>query len=139
MRARHSKFKTVFIFAVVMAWSLFGIAAVTIAWYFDFFGWHSRARWLFHASDYRTKVMSEPVEQNGSLRHLVWESWGFAGSGNTAVYLVFDPNDHLLYASNSGKPGKYPGIPCEVYRVRRLEKDWFIVRFYTGQDWNNCT
>lgn len=82
--------------------------------------------------------MSEPLEQNGSLRHLEWDGWGFPGAGDTVRYLVSDPNDQLLGASITGRPGKYAGIPCEVVRVRRLEKNWYTVRFYTEYNWNNC-
>lgn len=47
--------------------------------------------------------------------------------------------DMLYNPPFSPNPGKYPGIPCEVVRVRRLEKNWYTVLFYTEQDWNNCT
>jgi hypothetical protein len=50
-------------------------------------------------------------------------------------YLVFDPGDSLSAAAASHQPGKFNGIPCEVYRVRRLESHWYTVLFYTDEDW----
>jgi len=138
MKARRSKFRFAVLFALLAISSFFAIAEFTTAWSFDYFGWHSRAKWLLSSSEYKTKMMSEPIAQDGSLRHLEWDGWGFAGS-DTTVYLVFDPKNQLVPTSNIGRSGKYQGIPCEVYRVRRLEQDWYIVQFYTEQDWNDCT
>jgi hypothetical protein len=139
MKAGRSKFRIVALFALLTAFTALSIAAFTIAWSFDYFGWHSRIKWLLHASAYKTKMMSEPIGQDHSLRHLEWDGWGFPGAVDTVLYLVLDPKDQLQDASNAGRPGKYPGIPCEVVRVRRLEKNWYTVRFYTEQDWNKCT
>jgi hypothetical protein len=124
MKATQSKFRIVALLVLLTTCSLFSIAVFAIAWNFDYFGWHSRARWFVRASEYKTKVMSEPLGQNGSLRHLEWDGWGFPGAGDTVLYLVFDPNDQLLDASITGRPGKYAGVPCEVVRVRRMEKNW---------------
>ena len=82
--------------------------------------------------------MSEPPDQNGHLRHVEWDSWGFAGTSDTVVYLVFDPTDSLIDASRSGQPIKHAGLPCKVARVRRLEKNWYTVRFYADSDWSRC-
>ena len=60
------------------------------------------------------------------------------GRNDTTIYLVFDPTDALVDAASSGLAGKYTGIPCDVYRVRRLESHWYTVQFYTDSDWNNC-
>lgn len=81
--------------------------------------------------------MKEPLGHDASLRHVEWDGWGMAGI-DTTLYLVFDPKDQLMTASKTGNAGKYPGIPCAVVRVRRLEKNWYIVRFYTEQEWDNC-
>ena len=67
-----------------------------------------------------------------------WDGWGFPGAGDTNVYLVFDPSDSLISASKSRSPGKYKGMPCEIYRVRRLESQWYSVVFYTDTDWDHC-
>lgn len=70
--------------------------------------------------------MSEPSEHDASLRYIEWDGWGMAGI-DTTLYLVFDPKDQLITASKPGSSGKYPGIPCAVARIRRLEKNWYIV------------
>lgn len=36
-------------------------------------------------------------------------------------------------------PGLYPGLPCEVPRVRRFERNWYTFVFYTGAEWDRCT
>ena len=64
--------------------------------------------------------------------------WGFPGAGDTTVYLVFDPNNSLAAAAHSHAPGKYNGLPCEVFKVRRLEIHWYTVQFYTDTAWDDC-
>lgn len=78
-----------------------------------------------------------PSDSKGMLRHIEWEGWGFAGS-DTTIYLVFDPSDALSKAAGKAEPGKYPGLPCEVARVRQLDKHWYTVQFYTETDWDHC-
>jgi len=58
--------------------------------------------------------------------------------------LVFEAADALSVAAKSQQPGKFGGIPCEVYRVRRLESHWYTVQFYTNEFWGrrnalNCS
>jgi hypothetical protein len=101
-------------------------------------GVRSDARWLLRSKDYRAKVLAQPAPTNGELRHIEWDGWGGFGAGNTDLYLVFDPNDSLSTAAKSHSPGRYSGIPCEVYRVRRLESHYYTVLFYTDTDWNSC-
>lgn len=96
-------------------------------------------RWLAHSQSYKAQVLSEPTPTDGSLKHIEWDAWGFAGVGDTTVYLVNDPTERLEEASKKGLPGKFRGIPCEAVRVRRLEDHWFTVLFYTDTDWNHCT
>jgi hypothetical protein len=138
MKARLSRFRLVALFALLAVCGLFSIAAITIAWSFDYFSWHSKTRWLFHSNQYKARVLSERRESNGLLRHVEWDGWGFAGN-DTVVYLVFDPVDVLSTAANRAAPGKYPGLPCEVARVKRLSQHWYTVQFYTDTDWNHCT
>lgn len=83
MKARRRKFRLVVLFALLAIGSFLAIAAFTIAWSFDYFGWHSRTKWLLSASKYKTKMMSGPIAQDGSLRHLEWDGWGFPGVGDT--------------------------------------------------------
>jgi len=55
------------------------------------------------------------------------------------VYVVFDPNDSLAAAARIGSAGKFSRIPCDVWRVRRLENRWYTVFFYTYTDWEHCS
>jgi hypothetical protein len=96
------------------------------------------ARWLLKSRSYKRKVLLEPTGLDGKLKHIEWDGWGWGGN-DTTVYLVFDPDNALASAAASGLSGKYPGIPCEIYRVRRFEDHWYTVQFYTGSDWNNCS
>jgi hypothetical protein len=95
-------------------------------------------RWLLSAKGYKAEVLAQPDSQNGELKHIEWDGWGFAGS-DTEVYLVFDPNDSLSTAARSHSPGKFGGIPCPVDGVQRLESHYYTVLFSTGTDWSNCS
>jgi hypothetical protein len=95
------------------------------------------ARWLLKSRKYKHEVMLEPSGPNGELKHIEWDGWGWGGN-DTTVYLVFDPENALADGATSGLSGRYPGIPCEVYRVRRLEDRWYAVQFYTETDWSHC-
>lgn len=95
---------------------------------------HTYARWLVVSHNYKAKVLAQAAV-NGELKHVEWDGWGFAGAGNTTVYLVFDPTDSLSAADKIHQPGKFPGIPCQVPLVNRVERQWYIVRFYTDENW----
>lgn len=112
----------------VASWFLFHISDST----------HTRGRWLLESKAYKATVQSQPNPSNGGLKHAEWDSWGFAGVGDTVEYVVFDPNDSLGTVAKSHSPGKLSDIPCEVQRVRRLEKYWYTVLFYTDTDWDHC-
>lgn len=71
------------------------------------------------------------------MKHVEWDGWGGFGIGDKVVYLVFDPNDSLAAAARTGTPGKFAGIPCEVWRVRHLEIQWYAVFFYKDTDWEH--
>lgn len=96
-------------------------------------------RWLIHSKRYKAEIFAQPNSTNGELKHVEWDGWGFAGAGDTTVYLVFDPNDSLALAAKSRSPGKFSGIPCEVPSVRRLESHWYVVVFYTDTVWDHCS
>jgi hypothetical protein len=96
------------------------------------------SRWLFQAKTYKARVLTLPVPSNGEFRHVEWEGWGFAGGGDTTVYLVVDPSDSLSKPAKDHLSGKFKGISCAVYRVHRLEKHWYTVAFYTGTSWGQC-
>ena len=96
------------------------------------------SRWLFLEKAYKADVLALPVPPNGDFRHVEWEGWGFAGAGNTTVYLVIDPSDSLAEPAENHLTGKFAGVSCPVYRVRRLEKYWYTVAFYTDTSWGEC-
>ena len=66
-----------------------------------------------------------------------WEGWGFAGSDTTA-YLVFEVKNTLAAAARERISGKFGELPCEIYRVRRREDQWYTVQFYTETAWKYC-
>lgn len=107
-------------------------------------GLRASLRWLLSSHRLKAEVLAQPAPPKGQLKHMEWEATGFAGVANNTVYLVFDPTDSLSAASRSHSPGKFGGIPCEVPRVRRLERQWYSVWFYTDEVWGdrnqlNCT
>jgi len=91
-------------------------------------------RWLVWSHQFKIRVLAQP-ESATELKHVEWDGWGFAGAGDTTVYLVFDPTDALSAAAQSHQPGKFAGLPCEVNLVRRLGSHWYAVRFYTDEWW----
>lgn len=98
----------------------------------------SAARWLLWSRDYKTQVLAQPSPPNGELKHIEWDGWGMFGI-DTSAFLVFDPADSLSVAASSNQSGKFNGIPCEVFRVRRLESHWYTVIYYTGPYyWDKC-
>lgn len=98
---------------------------------------HSTVQWHLRSKDYKAKVLAQPVTANGELKHIELDFWGFPRA-DTVMYLVFDPTDSLSTAAKSHSPGKFSGIPCEVYRVRRLESHYYTVLFYTNTNWDRC-
>jgi hypothetical protein len=98
----------------------------------------SVARWLVWSRDYKTQVLAQPQPPNGELKHIEWDGWGMFAQ-DTDVYLVYDPTDSLLVAALSREPGKFDHIPCEVQGVRRLERHWYSVIFYTSETWDYCS
>ncbi len=90
-------------------------------------------RWLLFSRRYKAEVLAQPA-QHGEFRHVEWDGWGWGGQ-DTTVYLVFDPTDSLLAAARNRGSGKFSGIPCEVYGVHRLEKNWYTVQFFTNESW----
>lgn len=95
-------------------------------------------RWLLWSRRYKAELTDAPELVNGELKHSVWDTWGFVPSGFDVVYLVYDPADSLAAAANAKSPGRFAGIPCEVPRVLRLERQWYAVDFYTDQEWGDC-
>jgi hypothetical protein len=96
------------------------------------------ARWSLWSRRYQAEVLAQPELTNGEFKHMEWDSWGFAGAGDTNVYLVFDPANSLAMAARSHQPGKFNGIPCKVPLVSRLENGWYAIRFYTDERWGRA-
>ncbi len=89
-------------------------------------------RWLFLSGGYKARVLAQPPSEQ--LKHAEWDGWGFAGA-DTTVFLVSDPTDSLAVATRALPPVKARGLPCEVVRVRRLDRHWYAVLFYTDTYW----
>jgi hypothetical protein len=105
-----------------------------------FLCWNEQARttirWLLWSGDYKMRMEKESPQAGTHLKHSGWDGWGFAGAGDTTMYLVFDPQDTL--SARALGPASLSGLPCKVYRVRRLEPEWYTVLFYTDTDWDSC-
>ena len=95
----------------------------------------SYLRWFLWSRSFKAEVLAQPSPRAGELRHMEWEATGFASVAYTTSYLVFDPSDALEKVT---RPGKVAGIPCEVPGVRRLEKHWYAVQFYTDEESGKC-
>jgi hypothetical protein len=96
------------------------------------------ARWFLWSKGYKAQVLGQPASESRGLKHTEWDGWGFAGE-DTVVYVVFDPNDSLAAVPEDHPPGKFGGIPCKVPRIRRLERHWYAVMFYTDTSWGHCS
>lgn len=125
------------IFAVLSAAVVLGTLILTALAIWLYSPARMAVRWLLWSRDYKSAVLSQPTSSNRDLKHIEWDGWGWAGE-NTIVYLVYEPTNSLSTAASTGQSGKFAGIPCEVPSVRRLESDWYIVTFYTGQKWGRC-
>jgi len=116
--------------------TLGGLAVIVLWWVA--FGQHSAlgsmTKWVVRSRQYKAVVLAQPASTSVELKHIEWDGWGWGGQ-DTAVYLVFDPTDSLSSAARSQQPGRYDGIPCEIYLVRQLERHWYTVQFYTNTDW----
>ncbi len=98
----------------------------------------STVRWIFESRYYKAEVLRQKQPSTAELKHVEWDGWGFAGIGNTIMYLVYNPTDSLLDASRMRKCDVIPGIPCPVDRVHRLETHWYTVLFPTDSSWTGC-
>jgi hypothetical protein len=94
----------------------------------------SAERWALQSRYYKAEVLRQTSPSRGELKHIEWDGWGYAGA-ETNVYLVFDPTDSISAAVKNRQEGKYAGIPCSVPMVRRLERQWYAVVFYTDEAW----
>ena len=118
-------------------WLILGILALTVLTIWNYSAVKTTIRWWLWSGEYKAKVVSQTASSNTDFHHIEWDGWGWAGM-NTVIYLVFDPTDSLSSAAKSQQVGRFKGVPCEVYRVSRLESKWYTVQFYTGEDWESC-
>jgi len=120
------------VLTLVIYWA---VSAVLVANVTTF---RNAVRWLVWSQHYKAAVLAQPEPAKEDFKHIEFDGWGMFAQ-NTVVYLVFDPTDSLLRAERIHQPGKFNGIPCEVPPVHRLESHWYIVQFYTGEDWGECS
>jgi hypothetical protein len=106
-----------------------------IARYSDFL--RSEIRWWAVRGTWKQRVLAQP-EVRGQLKHLDWDGWGFAGE-DTEVYLVYDPADRLGNATVSARARHGAGLPCNVWKIWRLEPHWYNVVFFTNTSWDSCS
>lgn len=111
--------------------------AVSAALVGNFMAIRTTVRWSLWSRGFKGKVLAEPTPTNEEFKHVVWDGWGWAGQ-DTTIYLIFDPADSLSAPARSSQAGEFRGIPCDVYRVRRLESHWYTARFYTNESWGRC-
>jgi hypothetical protein len=130
--ADHSKRPLVFV-------ALLGAAVliVSITLIENYEAFRNAIKWFVWSQTYKSEVLAQPDPAHGELKHIEWDGWGWAGQ-DTTVFLVFDPKDSLSTAALSHQPGKFSGIPCEVFRVRRLESHWYTAQLYTNENWSRC-
>jgi cell division protein FtsW (lipid II flippase) len=98
----------------------------------------NKSRWLTQSRSYKSAVLAQPISPRGELKHVEWDGWGGPGAGDTTVYLVFDPNNSLSSRIKPNSDSIPPGIPCKVFKINRLESQWYTVQFYTDTAWNYC-
>ena len=91
-------------------------------------------RWVLLSGAYQAKVLAQPAPAIQEFRHVEWDGWGFVGA-DTTVFLVFDPTDSLAEELGAQPPVKAHGLPCDVVRIRRLDRQWYAVLFYTETYW----
>ena len=93
-------------------------------------------RWVLLGRGYRATVLRQK-KIAGELQHAEWDGWGFAGS-DTEAYLVHDPTNSLAAVANRKDPIRSKALPCDVWRVSKLQSTWYAVTFYTNQVWDGC-
>ena len=100
---------------------------------------YEAGRWWTGGGRYKAEVLAQPSSDSGDLKYVVWDESGLLAGMTTWVYLVYDPSDHLSAATEKLPAGSVKGIPCKVYSVQRLERDWYSVVFYMNDFWGSCT
>lgn len=96
----------------------------------------SEIRWWSSRPVWEERVLARP-EYPGQLKHLEWDGWGIFAQ-DTQVYLVYDPSDGLSNATETTNGLHAPGLPCDVWKIYRLQSHWYNVIFYTNTAWDAC-
>jgi hypothetical protein len=126
-RYRQSTLSMLIIFWIISAALVAGYSAV-----------RDVARWSLWSRGYKAQVLGRRISKDGELKHIAWDGWGFTGA-DTIEYLVFDPSDSLGALPRKRTADKSNGLPCKVWKIRRLEINWYAVTFYTDSDWDHCS
>ena len=93
-------------------------------------------RWFLWSKSFKAEVLAQPNDPDKGWRHLEWDGWGFAGAGDTSVYLVYNPSNVLDEPARTQFAGAVlTPTPRAVVHVQRLEKDWYSVVFPTNETW----
>ena len=119
----------------LLALAVFVLISSVLVW--EFSEAKTEVRWLLSSRRYKSEVAAQTAPANGEFKHTEWDARGWATIDAT-VYLVFDPTDSLSLAASNRMSGKFAGIPCEIPKVSRLESQWYVVTFYTNQEWGRC-
>jgi hypothetical protein len=94
-------------------------------------------RWSILVPGFKADLAEHAMRTSGSLRHYELDSWGFPGAGDTYVYAVYDPSDSLVATDVKGA-AFIPQLRCDVVSIKRKERSWFAVMFYTMTTWDEC-
>lgn len=108
------------------------VLAIALATAWNTYTVRTAIRWSARSSYYKAHLLAQPVSPSGELKHIEWDSWGWAAQ-DTTVYLVFDPNNSLSTGADNKQLRRY-GLPCEVARMQRLESQWYTVQMYRNDD-----
>ena len=120
--------RSIVVIGIWTACNLLGVAASS--------HWRPWLRWQAAAHELKPGILASPAK--GGLRYGELDGWGWAGSGETRVYAVFDPGDALASPSRGEYGVTAPGLPCEVWSIQRLEPHWYAVRFFTMMTKDEC-
>lgn len=116
---------------VVMALSFW---VVSIGMFLSVDDLRPSARWLVTSESLRQRVLREPLDPVTGLQHIEWDGWGWAGM-DTTVYLVYDPSDTLIDEIRRNPKGRFAAIAERTAKSQRLGRNWYSLRFYTGDEW----
>ena len=93
----------------------------------------NKAYWTLGKKKYKEELrLQHPV--HGDSSHVLLRLWGFVGG--TDVWIVFDPSDRL--GDFRGYSGLAPNIPCPVWGIEELAKNYYVVYDDDHYSWDNC-